>query len=113
MAHNNRDNLRLSLLDLQSSNAASQNSSTSSVSQSMSTAANHAITTAVSRLNKAVATHQNDKCERLKKMTSITCSDSEDDSERRAHVEIFNKWNLGAYEGVSLETVSGCLQFSF
>ncbi|TDG46198.1 hypothetical protein AWZ03_007406 [Drosophila navojoa] len=122
----NRENLRLSLLDLQTtitapSNTiaapllpqpqapvtqpqaaasvlpASSNSSSSSVSQAVSQA-----TTAVARLSKAgfgTASHQNDKCDRLKKMTSITCSDSEDDSERRAQFDINCKWNLGGYDG--------------
>ncbi|EDW86820.2 uncharacterized protein Dwil_GK22309, partial [Drosophila willistoni] len=62
-------------------------------------------TTTVARLSKAgfgagAAGYQNDKCDRLKKMTSITCSDSEDDSERRAQFEMgSSKWNLGGYEG--------------
>ncbi|XP_017090454.2 rho guanine nucleotide exchange factor 17 isoform X2 [Drosophila bipectinata] len=88
--------------------------SSGSVSQAVSMA-----TTTVARLSKAgfgaTATgsgggvsgggggagtvYQNDKCDRLKKMTSITCSDSEDDSERRAQFEINTKWNLGGYEG--------------
>jgi len=71
-------------------------------------------TTTVARLSKAGfgaaagsgggagSGYQNDKCDRLKKMTSITCSDSEDDSERRAQFEMSSKWNLGGYEGVSL-----------
>lgn len=109
MSHN-RENLRLSLLDLQTPTptptpAPSNSSSSSSVSVSVSVsvpAANQAITNAVSRLNKVVASHQNDKCERLRKMQSITCSDSEDDSERRAHIELNNKWNLSAYDGVSV-----------
>jgi len=157
MSHN-RENLRLSLLDLQatltapsqtvaaallpqapqshmqqlpSSNTSNSNSSSnisgcgnsntsnnsssssgninSSVSQAVSMA-----TTTVARLSKAGfgaaagsgggagSGYQNDKCDRLKKMTSITCSDSEDDSERRAQFEMSSKWNLGGYEGVSL-----------
>ncbi|XP_017037547.1 rho guanine nucleotide exchange factor 17 isoform X2 [Drosophila kikkawai] len=78
----------------------------SSVSQAVSMA-----TTTVARLSKAGfgaaagsgggagSGYQNDKCDRLKKMTSITCSDSEDDSERRAQFEMSSKWNLGGYEG--------------
>ncbi|XP_065721490.2 rho guanine nucleotide exchange factor 17 isoform X2 [Drosophila suzukii] len=154
MSHN-RENLRLSLLDLQatltapsqtvaaallpqapqshmqqlpSSNTSNSNSSSnisgcgnsntsnnsssssgninSSVSQAVSMA-----TTTVARLSKAGfgaaagsgggagSGYQNDKCDRLKKMTSITCSDSEDDSERRAQFEMSSKWNLGGYEG--------------
>ncbi|KAL7729541.1 hypothetical protein ACLKA6_007836 [Drosophila palustris] len=89
----------------------SSSSNSSSVSQAVSLA-----TTTVARLSKAGfggaggvgvgvgtntgASHQtNDKCDRLKKMTSITCSDSEDDSERRAQFEISCKWNLGGYDG--------------
>ncbi|EDV91134.1 GH15838 [Drosophila grimshawi] len=133
MSHN-RENLRLSLLDLQATITAPSNtvaapllpqtlaqavmqqplaaaaaastststlpassSSTSSVSQAVSMA-----TTTVARLSKAgfaAAPHQNDKCDRLKKMASITCSDSEDDSERRAQFDINCKWNLGGYDG--------------
>ncbi|XP_041675374.1 rho guanine nucleotide exchange factor 17 isoform X3 [Drosophila eugracilis] len=78
----------------------------SSVSQAVSMA-----TTTVARLSKAGfgaaagsgggagSGYQNDKCDRLKKMTSITCSDSEDDSERRAQFEMSSKWNLGGYDG--------------
>lgn len=100
-----------------SSNSYGLSISSGSVSQAVSMA-----TTTVARLSKAgfgaTATgsgggvgggsggagtiYQNDKCDRLKKMTSITCSDSEDDSERRAQFEINTKWNLGGYEGVSL-----------
>lgn len=151
MSHN-RENLRLSLLDLQATLTAPSNtvaatllpqthgqqmtqpslaaaaaassststlpSSSSSNSSSVSQAVSLATTT-VARLSKAgfggaggvgvgvgtnsgASHHQNDKCDRLKKMTSITCSDSEDDSERRAQFEISCKWNLGGYDGVSL-----------
>ena len=127
MTHN-RENLRLSLHDLQQTTTAPINtsSSTSSVSQSMSVIANQAITTVANKLTKGSggggAAYQNDKCERLKKMTSITCSDSEDDSERRIQLDggvgsniasgVGNnagvsigvgclKWNIGGYEGVS------------
>lgn len=102
MTHN-RESLRLSLLDLQQNTPATSNGSSNnvSVSQTMSVMANQAITTAVNRINKVIVAHQNDKCERLKKMQSITCSDSEDDSERRAQLEINNRWNYGHYDGVS------------
>lgn len=127
MSHN-RENLRLSLLDLQATLTAPSNTiaasllpqteghviqplatastlpaNSSSVSQAVSQA-----TTTVARLSKAgfgTAGHQNDKCDRLKKMTSITCSDSEDDSERRAQFEMSSKWNLGGYDGVSVVVV--------
>lgn len=155
MSHN-RENLRLSLLDLQatltapsqtvaaallpqapahmqqlpsgsSSNISNSSSNTHSHSSSnisacgsssnINTGVSQAVsmaTTTVARLSKAGfgavagsgggagSGYQNDKCDRLKKMTSITCSDSEDDSERRAQFEISSKWNLGGYEGVSL-----------
>ncbi|XP_034485918.1 rho guanine nucleotide exchange factor 17 isoform X2 [Drosophila innubila] len=137
MSHN-RENLRLSLLDLQATLTAPSNtvaatllpqthgqmtqplaassstlpSSSSSNSSSVSQAVSLATTT-VARLSKAgfggaggvgvgvgaAGSHQNDKCDRLKKMTSITCSDSEDDSERRAQFEMSCKWNLGGYDG--------------
>lgn len=109
MTHN-RENLRLSLHDLQQTTTAPINtsSSTSSVSQSMSVIANQAITTVANKFNKGGGgAYQNDKCERLKKMTSITCSDSEDDSERRIQLDVggggggTNKWHVGGYEGVS------------
>ncbi|XP_075146782.1 rho guanine nucleotide exchange factor 17 isoform X2 [Haematobia irritans] len=98
MTHN-RENLRLSLHDLQQTTTAPINSSSSSssVSQSMSVIANQAITTVANKFTKGG--YQNDKCERLKKMTSITCSDSEDDSERRIQLEGNGKWQLGGYEG--------------
>ncbi|EDX12527.1 GD20215 [Drosophila simulans] len=152
MSHN-RENLRLSLLDLQatltapsqtvaaallpqapahmqqlpsgsSSNISNSSSNTHSHSSSnisacgsssnINTGVSQAVsmaTTTVARLSKAGfgaaagsgggagSVYQNDKCDRLKKMTSITCSDSEDDSERRAQFEISSKWNLGGYEG--------------
>lgn len=175
MTHN-RENLRLSLHDLQQTTTAPINSSScsSSNSQSMSVLANQAITTVANKFSRTPAStassvtvassggsgggggvgsasvgssgiginvtcslsassssssttnYQNDKCERLKKMTSITCSDSEDDSERRVHcldggstssgascgvgllggvvgvaVGTLNKWNIGGFEGVS------------
>ncbi|EDW38056.1 GL12238 [Drosophila persimilis] len=146
MSHN-RENLRLSLLDLQATLTAPSNSvaaagaallpqsqtggtashgnshsnsntslnislsNSSSVSQAVSMA-----TTTVARLSKAGfgtgvggsggagasaagSGYHSDKCDRLKKMTSITCSDSEDDSERRAQFDMSSKWNLGGYEG--------------
>lgn len=100
MTHN-RENLRLSLHDLQQTTTAPINSSSSSssVSQSMSVIANQAITTVANKFTKGA--YQNDKCERLKKMTSITCSDSEDDSERRIQLDGNNKWQIGGYDGVS------------
>ncbi|XP_073831491.1 rho guanine nucleotide exchange factor 17 isoform X2 [Musca autumnalis] len=107
MTHN-RENLRLSLHDLQQTTTAPINSSSSSssVSQSMSVIANQAITTVANKFTKGVgvgggtaAAYQNEKCERLKKMTSITCSDSEDDSERRIQMDGNGKWQIGGYEG--------------
>ncbi|XP_033149839.1 rho guanine nucleotide exchange factor 17 isoform X2 [Drosophila busckii] len=117
MSHN-RENLRLSLLDLQASLSATAaansavdatqaavappalNANSTSTSSSVSQAVSLASST-VARLGKTgcVAGQQNEKYDRLKKMTSINCSDSEDDSERRAQYEMNCKWNLGGYDG--------------
>uniref|UniRef100_A0A1B0FJA0 DH domain-containing protein n=1 Tax=Glossina morsitans morsitans TaxID=37546 RepID=A0A1B0FJA0_GLOMM len=102
MTHS-RENLRLSLHDLQQCattlvTTTNSCSGSSSVSQSMTVIATQAINTVANRLSKGVVC-QSEKCERLKKMTSITCSDSEDDSERRIQMEAMNKWNSSGYEG--------------
>lgn len=107
MTHN-RENLRLSLYDLQQTTTTPINTSSSS-SQSMSVIANQAITTVANKLAKCGGVYQNEKCERLKKMTSITYSDSEDDSERRMLLDcgggagVTHKWSIKGYEGVSGE----------
>lgn len=105
----NRENLWLSLHDVNTTAQQTTLIPNSSTTNNLILPSNNTVstTTTISSLNnttfntKFAITNNNDKCERLRKMQSIQCSDSEDDSERRSLIES-KKWNhSGIYSSVS------------
>lgn len=109
----NRENLWLSLHDVNTTAQQAtliRNSSTTNnlIHPTNNTISSSSTTTTTSSSNhttfntKFAISNNNDKCERLRKMQSIQCSDSEDDSERRSLIES-SKWNhSGIYSSVSV-----------
>lgn len=120
----NRENLWLSLHDVNTTAQQATLIPNSSTTNNLIHPTNNPIsslstTTATSIANntntfntKFAISNNNDKCERLRKMQSIQCSDSEDDSERRSLIES-NKWNhSGIYSSVSWLFFSRNIWFS-
>lgn len=107
----NRENLWLSLHDVNTTahqTTLIPNSSTTNLIQTTNNTDNYN-SLSISKTNaknsstlKVSLPNNNDKCERLRKMQSIQCSDSEDDSERRSQIDS-SKWNhSGIYSSVSV-----------
>lgn len=106
----NRENLWLSLHDVnttaQKATLIPNSSTTNNLIHPTNNTVSSSTTTSSSNNTtyntKFAITNNNDKCDRLRKMQSIQCSDSEDDSERRSLIES-KKWNhSGIYSSVSL-----------